>query len=161
VREAISNLPKISDGEICSTDALHRARKLSEINKKRIIATKEGGSWKEWPEELILDCHKKEGGKTFGSVYGRMKWDDVSPTMTTYCIGLGNGRFGHPEQDRAISLREASIFQSFPPDYDFIGTENQLPISTIARQIGNAVPVNLGRAIAQSIKKHLTKFSNE
>lgn len=155
VRTAIGHLPPINDGETCSTDPLHRARKLTEINKKRIQATKEGGSWREWDESLLLECHKKESGKAFGSVYGRMKWDDVAPTMTTYCIGLGNGRFGHPEQDRAISLREAALFQSFPEYYDFINPEAPASLPTIARHIGNAVPVQLGRVIAKSIKRHI------
>ncbi len=161
VKEAISHLAPIQDGQVYEKDALHRARKLSEINKKRIKATKEGGFWRDWPDELILDCHKEEKGKSFGSVYGRMKWADVSPTMTTYCVGLGNGRFGHPEQDRAISLREAAIFQSFPDSYEFINPNENFAMMTIARQIGNAVPVGLGRVIAQSIKKHIENSNYE
>ena len=66
----------------------------------------------------MADCHKKSSGKTYPSVYGRMTWDDPAPTMTTQFFGFGNGRFGHPEQDRAISLREGAILQSFPPDYE-------------------------------------------
>jgi DNA (cytosine-5)-methyltransferase 1 len=155
VRDAISDLPPVEDGIAAPTDALHIARKLTDLNKKRIQATKEGGSWRDWDESLILDCHKKESGKSFGSVYGRMKWDDVSPTMTTYCNGLGNGRFGHPEQDRAITLREAAIFQDFPKDYKFIDPKRPFSPQTLARQIGNAVPVGLGRAIAKSIKNHI------
>lgn len=160
VKEAIGHLPKISDGEHCPTDFLHFARKLNPLNKKRIQATPEGGGWETWNESLILDCHKKEKGRNFKSVYGRMKWNDVSPTMTTYCIGISNGRFGHPEQDRAISLREAAIFQSFPETYDFINP--QLPFSspTIARQIGNAVPVGLARAVAVSIKQHINSIND-
>ncbi len=161
VREAIGHLPKITDGEVCLTDKLHRARRLSDINKKRIKATKEGGFWRDWPDELILDCHKKESGKSFRSVYGRMKWDEESPTMTTYCIGLGNGRFGHPEQDRAISLREAAIFQSFPEYYDFINPNSTFSIMNTAKHIGNAVPVSLARAIAQSIKNHIECYNYE
>ena len=85
-----------------------------------------------------------------------MKWEEPSPTMTTHCIGYGNGRFGHPEQDRAISLREASLFQTFPKDYIFYNEqEGSLPVVNIARQIGNAVPVKLGEVIAKSIKQHL------
>jgi DNA (cytosine-5)-methyltransferase 1 len=155
VKEAIGHLPKIEDGVICPTDPLHYSKKLSEINKKRIQATKEGGSWKDWDESLRLECHKKESGKQFGSVYGRMKWNDVAPTMTTYCIGLSNGRFGHPEQDRAISLREAALIQSFPENYKFIDPNTEFSSPKIARQIGNAVPVGLGIAIAKSIKNHI------
>lgn len=78
-----------------------------------------------------------------------MKWNDVAPTMTTYCTGLGNGRFGHPSQDRAITLREAALFQSFPEEYKFFDDNTSYSAPTIARQIGNAVPVGLGVAIAK------------
>lgn len=158
VRSAIGHLPKIEDGSFCPNDILHRARKLTPINKRRIKATKEGGSWRDWDEDLKLACHKKESGKDFGSVYGRMKWDEVSPTMTTYCTGLSNGRFGHPEQDRAISLREAAILQSFPETYKFIAPDKDFSVQALARHIGNAVPVKLGVAIAKSIKNHINKF---
>jgi len=119
VRDAIGKLPHIEDGEFYTKDKLHFARKLSLTNKKRIKNTPYAGSWKDWPEDLKLECHKKESGKSYSSVYGRMKWEEPSPTMTTHCIGYGNGRFGHPEQDRGISLREASILQSFPKNYVF------------------------------------------
>ncbi|OFX37183.1 MAG: DNA (cytosine-5-)-methyltransferase [Bacteroidetes bacterium GWA2_32_17] len=161
VKSTIGKLPKIKDGEICKTDSLHRAQKLSDLNKKRIRLTKEGGSWRNWPDDLKLKCHKKLSGKTFGDVYGRMKWDEPSPTLTTHCIGLGNGRFGHPEQHRAISLREAALLQSFPIDYKFIDdTKGEVISKNIQRQIGNAVPVKLGEAIARSIKIHLEKILN-
>lgn len=161
VKDVIGHLPKINDGETCSSDPLHYSKKLSEINKKRIQSSKEGGSWKDWDESLWLECHKKESGKAFSSVYGRMKWDDVAPTMTTYCIGLSNGRFGHPEQDRAISLREAALFQSFPENYKFIDPNTEFSSPNIARQIGNAVPVGLGIAIAKSIKNHIKSFGTK
>ena len=151
-------MPPIEDGTSHPDDKLHRARKLSELNKRRIQSTKEGGSWKDWNEDLKLACHKKKTGEDFGSVYGRMKWDDVSPTMTTCCIGLSNGRYGHPEQDRAISLREAALLQSFPQNYDFIDPEKPMSTPAIARQIGNAVPVELGVVIAKSIKIHIEQL---
>jgi DNA (cytosine-5)-methyltransferase 1 len=158
VREAIGDLAEIKDGESYKPDRFHHTRKLSPLNKKRIQQSKQGGFWyNDWEQELWLECHKKESGKSFRSVYGRMKWDDVSPTLTTYCIGLGNGRFGHPEQDRAISLREAAILQSFPPDYDFYAPDKKYGVMNIARLIGNAVPVKLGRVIARSIKNHIEK----
>jgi DNA (cytosine-5)-methyltransferase 1 len=155
VETALKGLPKLESGGTCPTDKLHHCRKLGELNLKRIRATREGGFWREWPEELQLECHKKEGGKSFRSVYGRMSWNDVAPTMTTYCTGLGNGRFGHPEEDRAISLREAAIFQDFPRDYDFIDPNVKFSSTKLARHIGNAVPVGLGRVIGQSIINHL------
>jgi len=156
VRDAIGDLPHIDDGEFHAKDKLHFARKLSPDNKKRIKNTPYGGSWKDWPEDLKLECHKKESGKSYSSVYGRMKWEEPSPTMTTHCIGYGNGRFGHPEQNRGISLREASILQSFPKNYIFFKKNEVMPTVAIARQIGNAVPVRLGEIIAKSIKKHLS-----
>ncbi|MDI9312332.1 MAG: DNA cytosine methyltransferase [Limnohabitans sp.] len=159
VKETIGKLPKIKDGEFCKKDRLHFARKLSPLNMKRIQKTPYGGSWKDWPEDLKLECHKKESGKSYPSVYGRMKWEEPSPTMTTHCIGYGNGRFGHPEQDRAISLREASLLQTFPVDYKFFDDKKETFSSVvIARQIGNAVPVRLGEIIAKNIKEHLKQF---
>jgi len=155
VQQAIGHLPAIKDGEHSKDDFLHYARKLTDINKKRIKATPEGGSWKDWDESLLLECHKKEGGQMYKSVYGRMSRYDVAPTMTTYCIGLNNGRFGHFQQDRAISLREAAILQSFPEDYDLIDPDTTFNMQVLARQIGNAVPVGLGKAIARSITEHI------
>jgi DNA (cytosine-5)-methyltransferase 1 len=155
VRQAIGHLPEVKDGEHCKDDFVHYPRKLADITKKRIVATPEGGGWQDWDEKLLLECHKKEGGQMYRSVYGRMSWGDVAPTITTYCIGLNNGRFGHPEQDRAISLREAAILQSFPEDYDLIEPDTIFRAQIIARQIGNAVPVGLGQAIARSIKNHI------
>lgn len=97
---------------------------MTPLNLSRIRATREGGSWKEWPESLRLACHKSQSGKSFGSVYGRMKWSEPSPTMTTQCTGYGNGRFGHPDQDRAISAREAALLQTFPMSYKFLRTKS-------------------------------------
>jgi DNA (cytosine-5)-methyltransferase 1 len=155
VKKAIGHLPKINDGESYAKDLLHRSRKLSPLNLERIKATKQGGGWKQWDARLVLDCHKKESGKSYGSVYGRMKWDEVSPTLTTQCTGYGNGRFGHPDQNRAISLREAAILQSFPKGYNFISSKEEFKPSIIEKHIGNAVPPRLGYAIAQTIKGHL------
>lgn len=159
VKDVIEHLPPVKSGEQDKKDPLHRARKLNGTNLKRIKITKEGGGWKDWPKELVLECFKKKSGKTYGSVYGRMKWNEPSPTMTTHCTGLGNGRFGHPSQDRAITLREAAIFQTFPLNYQFYDTLDNYNPSKICRQIGNAVPPQLGRVIAQSIKEHLNKYS--
>jgi DNA (cytosine-5)-methyltransferase 1 len=107
---------------------------------------------------LIADCHKASTGKTYPGVYGRMEWDKPAPTMTTQCYGFGNGRFGHPTQDRAISLREAAIIQSFPQDYVFLMPGEKVNFTTLGRLIGNAVPVDLGRAIAKSIKAHFSEL---
>ncbi len=119
VKDVIGKVEPIKDGETSKKDRLHKARLLSPLNKKRIRATpKDGGNSRSWSDDLVLDCHKKDTGSTYrGTVYGRMKWDEPSPTMTTQCTGIGNGRYGHPEQDRAISLREAANFQAFPSSF--------------------------------------------
>jgi DNA (cytosine-5)-methyltransferase 1 len=158
VKKAIGKLPPIKDGVPHPKDPLHRARKLSPLNKKRIIATPAGGSWSDWPKELLLECHKKDSGKSFGSVYGRIKWDAIAPTMTTQCTGLGNGRFGHPEQDRAISIREAAIFQSFPKNYALYDPNENIAYPTLEQHIGNAVPVRLGKVIATSISRYIKQI---
>ena len=150
VREAIGHLPALKDGEQNDADTLHRCASLSDLNLRRIRASRPGGTWMDWPEELRANCHRKESGHTYQSVYGRMEWDKPAPTMTTLCYGYGNGRFGHPEQDRAISLREAAALQSFPDGYQFFDDTHRLPkTNEIGRMIGNAVPVGLGRAIGQ------------
>jgi DNA (cytosine-5)-methyltransferase 1 len=160
VKDAIGDLAQISDGEKDENDPFHFSRKLTPLNKKRIQATPYGGSWKDWSEGLKLACHKKESGKSYLSVYGRMLWEKPSPTMTTHCIGYGNGRFGHPVQDRAISLREAALLQTFPINYQFL--ENiKANTTVIARHIGNAVPVKLGQVVAKSIKEHLKEYGYE
>lgn len=158
VRMAIGALAQISDGEVCKRDNLHRASKLSEINKKRIMQSRPGGTWRDWDEALRVNCHNKKTGITYPSVYGRMRWDEPSPTITTQFYGYGNGRFGHPEQNRAISLREGAILQSFPDDYIFTDEEHPAKKRELGMHIGNAVPVELGRAIGVSIQQHLQKY---
>ena len=88
-----------------------------------------------------------------------MEWNKPAPTMTTQCFGFGNGRFGHPEQDRAITLREAAILQSFTKSYKFIEKNEEVNFKVLGRLIGNAVPVDLGRAIAQSLKHHVGELN--
>jgi len=151
VRNAIESLPKTTAGGICTTDRMHLSSNLSEANLKRIRASTSGGTWRDWPQELVLDCHKSSTGITYSSVYGRMCWDDVSPTITTQFIGYGTGRFGHPEQDRAISIREGALLQSFPIDYVFLPDDEDLSLKSLAKHIGNAVPPKLGKAIGKSI----------
>lgn len=160
VRDVISDLEPIQHGETSAKDLLHKARRLSPLNLKRIKATPHnGGNSDSWNKDLILKCHKKKSGKTYShTVYGRMRWDQPAPTMTTQCIGLGNGRFGHPEQDRAISLREAALFQTFPKDYKFIDPNSQFVVGQVAKFIGNAVPVRLGSVIGKSIKNHVRQY---
>lgn len=161
VKDVIGDLPPLEAGQGCPTDALHRCRALSPLNLQRLTSTPYGGSWKDWPADLMLECHKKESGKSFGSVYGRMVWEEPSPTMTTLCTGIGNGRFGHPVQNRAISAREAALFQTFPITYKFFPNEHEVSLTKASRYIGNAVPPKLGEVIAQSIKKHIEDLKNK
>jgi len=157
VRDTIGELPKISAGESDPRDGIHRACKLSDINLKRISASTPGGTWRDWPEELRAECHRADSGETYPSVYGRMHWDAPAPTVTTQFFGFGNGRFGHPEQNRAISLREGAMIQSFPEGYKFHAPRQRLSAQRLGKLIGNAVPVKLGEAIGRAIKKHLSQ----
>lgn len=159
VRQAIGHLRPLRAGEAAPRDKLHISSTLSEKNLRRIRASKPGGSWRDWPTDLVADCHRSESGRTYPGVYGRMEWDKPAPTMTTQCYGFGNGRFGHPEQDRAISLREAAILQSFPRKYAFVPKGEKVSFTTLGRLIGNAVPVALGQAIGRSINSHLATLS--
>lgn len=155
VRSVIGGLPTLQAGEMNSSDRLHRASALSNINLKRIRASVPGGTWRDWPEELRASCHLRDTGATYPSVYGRMKWDEPSPTITTQCFGYGNGRFGHPEQDRAISLREAAMLQGFPRKYNFLPDDEPVSFARLGRLIGNAVPVTLGKVIGEVLIKHV------
>lgn len=145
VRDAISRFPAISAGEENNSIPNHRAANLKPMLIERIKATPhDGGSRTDWPDYLVLKCHKNFSGHT--DVYGRMKWDEPSPTLTVKCFSLSNGRFGHPEQNRAISLREAASIQTFPDDYIFYGS-----VQEIGKQIGNAVPVLLSEILGKYI----------
>ena len=158
VRQAIRGLPRLKAGGEYSRDSLHHAATLSSKNLRRIRASTPGGTWRDWDYKLVAACHRKHSGKTYPSVYGRMKWDEPAPTMTTQFFGFGNGRFGHPEQDRAISLREGAIIQSFPKKYRFVKPGQPIHFKTLGRLIGNAVPVKLGEAIGRSLLKHVHEF---
>lgn len=157
VQEAIGNLPRLAAGECDPNDPLHRAATLTPLNMQRIIHSRQGGTWNDWPMHLIAECHKKPSGKTYPSVYGRMRADQPSPTMTTLCYGFGNGRFGHPDQARAISLREAAVLQSFPLEYVFMPPD-KITFKAVGRMIGNAVPVRLGEVIGQSLVTHVASY---
>ena len=156
VRSAIGHLPRLRAGETDPSDPIHRSPKLSSINMRRIRAAKPGRPWTEWEDpELVAQCHKRESGASFKNVYGRMEWDRPSPTLTTGCFSFGRGRFGHPQQDRAISLREAALLQSFPPNYLFAAPEASVTFAHLGRHIGNAVPVALAMAIGHTIRSHV------
>lgn len=155
VRQAIGKLTPLKAGEFAQRDPLHVAADLSSLNLARIKASKAGGTWRDWPKRLVAECHKQDSGSTYPGVYGRMEWDKPAPTMTTQCYGYGNGRFGHPVQHRAISLREAAILQGFPRNYRFVRPGEPIEFRSIGRLIGNAVPVDLGYAIALSVERHV------
>lgn len=158
VRDFIGSLPHIEAGGADPNDSLHRSAMLSEKNLSRIRASIPGGTWKDWPEELRCECHKKESGQSYSSVYGRMTWEQIGPTITTQFYSYGTGRYGHPEQDRALSLREGALLQTFPHNYNFINPDAEFVFGDIARHIGNAVPVRLGEVIGISILNHLDMF---
>lgn len=153
------NLSEIKAGETCPSDKLHKSRNLSELNTKRIRNTPHnGGSRKDWPQSLILNCHK-EKKVSYGDVYGRMSFDKYAPTITCGCISYSKGRFGHPIQNRAISLREAALIQTFPLDYKFTGKITgevyEGSMDKISTQIGNAIPIDLGIAFFEKIYEEL------
>lgn len=146
VRQAISHFPPITAGASHSTIPNHAAASITDLNLKRLRYTPhDGGDRRSWPEELRLACHAGAyEGHT--DVYGRMFWDAPAPTLTGRCHSISNGRYGHPTQDRAITLREAAALQSFPDGYVFFGSNKH-----IAQQIGNAVPVQMAEALGRHI----------
>lgn len=146
VRQVFGGLSSIDAGGECKETPNHRARALSAINLARIQSVPlDGGSRTAFPEGLILDCHRNFDGHK--DVYGRMKFDEPSPTITTRCISITNGRYGHPVEDRAITIREAARLQTFPDNFIFKGSS----LDINARMVGNAVPVK----IAQVFGRHL------
>lgn len=152
LKEAIGNysiFPEVEAGYTDDSDFQHSVANLSSLNLKRVKNTpKDGGSRLSWAddEELQLDCYKDHDGHY--DVYGRMHWNKPSPTITTKFRYTSTGRYSHPEQDRAISLREGATLQSFPLDYYF-DSKSQ---NEIARMIGNAVPPKLAKEIAKVLK---------
>ena len=154
IREWIEDLPPLEAGDIDPNDTNHRAAGLGDLNMRRIKALKEGGSRSDWPDELWLDCHRKNQGHE--DVYGRMKFDSYAPVLTTKCTDITNGRFGHPVQNRAISVREAASIQTFPRSFSFTGG-----IRSSTRQVGNAVPVLLAQRLGEHIIQHLRSVESE
>lgn len=148
VLDWIGGLAPLTAGQTDAKDPSHRAAALSELNLLRIASTPEGGGRESWPPALLLDCHKDHKGHT--DVYGRLAWNKPAAGLTTRCVSYSNGRFGHPEQDRAISVREAACLQTFPSDFVFTGSLNSK-----ARQIGNAVPPLMARCVGYSLRDHL------
>ncbi len=160
VEDVLKGLPVIRHGGSAEEDPLHTASGLSPLNLERIKASKPGGSWRDWPKHLIAGCHRRKTGERYPSVYGRMKWDEPAPTLTTQFYGFGSGRFGHPTQARGLSLREGAILQGFPADYSFVPDGDPVHFKILGRLIGNAVPVELGRVIGESVLEHVRRFSS-
>lgn len=147
VRHAIGALGRLQSGERDPLDPLHFARKHQAIALERLSKIPvNGGSRSALPDEFVLPCHKDHSGHP--DVYGRMKWDDVSPTLTTGCTDVTKGRFAHPEDNRAITLREAARLQTFSDRYEFDGNPSQ-----VATQIGNAVPVQLIEELTPTLRQ--------
>ena len=158
LQKAIGFLPPVRAGEICKTDSLHRTASLNDLSLRRIKASKPNGTWLDWSNELILNCHKKNTGKSYKSVYGRLSWEEPSSTITTQFYNIGTGRFGHPTQNRALTIREAALLQTFPMDYKFCRDGESISLKTMGIHIGNAVPVDLGFVIGKSILAHLEGY---
>ena len=133
-------------------DPVHRARKPRPLTVERLQATSQGGGRRELPPELVLDCHRNLDGADATSIYGRVDASKPAPTMTTRCTTPSCGRFGHPTEDRGLTLREAALLQTFPLRYSFGGTYGE-----IERQIGNAVPARLAEAIGLVVQAVLTE----
>ena len=147
VRYAIARYPVIRAGTRHARKKNHVASALSPLNRKRLKVTPaDGGDWRHWPARLRLTCHRGNG-HAYSDSYGRMSWDAPAPTLTGRCHSISNGRYGHPTQCRAISLREAASLQTFPDSYEFFGTHTH-----IAQQIGNAVPVILAKHLGKHIQ---------
>ncbi|MBN9223798.1 MULTISPECIES: DNA cytosine methyltransferase [unclassified Microbacterium] len=158
VRDVIGDLPEVSNGGQHATDSLHVARKLSSLNEQRIKASTPGGTWEDWPDELLAACHRKPSGASFKNVYARMEWDKPSPTITTLAHNFGAGRFGHPEQDRSITLREAALLQGFPPGYKLVRPGERVNMSSVGRLIGNAVPPPIAAEVGRAVVEHVAEF---
>jgi len=164
VRETIGSLPPIAAGESHPSIPNHRARALNDLNLKRISCARPGENnlyLRDTPYgDLSLDCHKrlqaKSGKQSFSDTYTRMRGDDVAPTITTKCISITNGRFGHYDtsQNRGLTPREAALLQTFPADYVFYPEDQTSHAATL---IGNAVPPTLAKFFGGKIAERLAR----
>lgn len=145
----------IEAGHVDNSDFMHTTANLTPINIKRLKRIKKpGGTRLAWKNDSELQIPAYIGkDNRFTDVYGRMWWDKPAPTITTKFHSISNGRFGHPKEHRAISLREGATLQTFPTNYIFKGTG----IGSIAKQIGNAVPPLLAEKIGEAIINSVMK----
>jgi DNA (cytosine-5)-methyltransferase 1 len=144
VSDAIGHLQKLKAGQTDPADPFHAAPAHHEQTLRRLQAIPIGGGRTDLPFDLTLACHKKHGGHY--DVYGRMRWNEPAPTLTGGCNKPSKGRFVHPSQHRAITLREAALLQGFPKEAWFAGERDR-----VAEQIGNAVPPPFLAAVARPI----------
>jgi DNA (cytosine-5)-methyltransferase 1 len=149
VRQAIASLPLPAN----SKDPIHKIfpTHTPHVQERIKMTPKDGGSRTDLPKKYLLKCHDAEN-IGFNDVYGRLRWDDCSTTITGGCLNPSKGRFLHPEQDRCISAREAALLQSFPKNYKF---PHDIPQSRLALLIGNALPPNFSYIQSENIKQHL------
>lgn len=148
VAQFIQDMPAIGAGETSADDPAHTTLPLTRANLVRIQQSKPGGSWRDWDQTMVNACHTRAH---YPASYGRMRWDQPAPTITTQFCYYSTGRFGHPTQDRAISVREGALLQTFPRDYKLLNPkEDNPPIHKLARHLGNAVPVKIGEAIGRA-----------
>jgi DNA (cytosine-5)-methyltransferase 1 len=152
VRKAIGNLTPIGK----TNDAVHKivAAHTSKIMERIRLTPKDGGSWKDLPKKYKLECHKKDN-VGFNDIYGRLRWDDYSTTITGGCLNPSKGRFLHPKENRCISAREAALLQSFPIDYKF---PTNITKTSLALLIGNALPPKFSYYQSKNIYNHLKKY---
>jgi DNA (cytosine-5)-methyltransferase 1 len=153
VRDAIGGLPPVRAGEQDAVDRLHKARGVSDLNMRRLKASRPGGTWRDWEPGLRAACHQKTSGSSYQAVYSRMTWDEPAPTITTLASSFGSGRFGHPEQNRSLTLREAAILQTFPRRYRFVAPREPVGLSSVGRLIGNAVPPRLAWYVGKELMR--------
>jgi DNA (cytosine-5)-methyltransferase 1 len=150
VKDAIKGLPKpvrleeVDPAQGPKALNWHVVRTLSDANVERLKFAKVGTGWKGIPKRLRPECHQ-DAGAGFQNVYGRMRWDQVAPTITGGCTTLSKGRFGHPSQLRTLSVREAALLQTFPEDYVF----DTPYMEYVCNIIGNALPVDFAHVVAK------------
>jgi DNA (cytosine-5)-methyltransferase 1 len=160
VRDRIGHLPPVRQGECHPDHDLHRSRSLSETNLERIRNIEPGQDWGVWEREgkehLLAECHKRATGRSYRSPYSRLEADEVAPTITTQFYNYGSGRFGHydTDQDRALSLLEGALLQTFPEEFEFYDDWDDVGVKNLGRLIGNAVPPRLGEIAGQAILTH-------
>ncbi len=167
VRDAIGDLPALANGEAhghlpyaskARSDlqkyvregsvavTCHSASKLAGINVERMKHIPQGGSWRDIPQILLPKGMQRAKRSDHTKRYGRLKWEGLASTILTKCDPHW-GAYFHPEQDRAITVREAARFQAFPDWFEFKGSRTEQYV-----QVGNAVPPLLGLRIAEAIK---------